>query len=184
MTSISAIVLAGGRGTRMQGIDKGLVNYQGRPMIEHVVERISTQVDDIIISANRNLQRYGAYADRVVSDEVTGFNGPLSGIASCLPYCKHPRVLVVACDMPRLPQDLVQLLQQAMAQHPVSIITCEQRPQLAMLISVKLLPTLNAALAHGDFKLMDWVTAQPHSCYEYPDPAAFTNLNSPHDLKA
>ena len=71
-----------------------------------------------------------------------------------------------------------------MAQHPVSIITCEQRPQPAMLISVKLLPSLNTALDQVKFKMMDWVRAQPYSCYEYPDPAAFTKLNTPHDLKA
>jgi len=184
MNLVSCIILAGGRGSRMQGVDKGLVEYQGLPLIAHVIERIAPQVDDIIISANRNADRYADYATRVVADNSPGFHGPLSGIASCLPHCRHPLTLVVACDMPRLPNDLVSYLQQALQQHQIAVISCDHLPQLAMLIRSDMQATLNQALAHGEFKVMHWVKSQDHISCEYPDAAAFTNLNSQHDLIA
>lgn len=168
----------------MQGVDKGLVDYQGRPLIEHALEKISPQLDDIILSAHRNAQRYSAYATRVVPDENSGYSGPLSSMASYLPFCRHALALVVACDMPPLPRDLVDFLYQAMAPHQLAIITCDQKPQLAMLVSTPLLTSLNDALQCSEYKLIDWVRAQDHISCEHPQPGAFINLNSPHDLKA
>ncbi|MGB5396758.1 MAG: molybdenum cofactor guanylyltransferase MobA [Gammaproteobacteria bacterium] len=183
-TPVSCIVLAGGQGRRMQGQDKGLVDYRGRPLIEWVLERIRPQVDDIIISANRHAQRYSAYANHVVADERAGFTGPLAGIASCLPYCRHPQALVVACDMPRLPLDLVHCLQQSLCHHTVAVISCQHRLQLAMLLTADLQASLQQALTCAKLKLMDWVSEQDSIVVEYNDSAAFSNLNTPHDLKA
>jgi molybdopterin-guanine dinucleotide biosynthesis protein A len=180
---ISCIILAGGEARRMQGQDKGLVHYRQRPLIEHVLERVRPQVDDITISANRNLEQYANYAARVVTDTQPGFSGPLAGIASCLPCCRHELALVVACDMPLLPHDLVACLSQAIADHDIAIISCDSHQQLALLVKTGVLNSITAALSSNQFRLLDWVSSRNTVAVEYSDKAAFANLNTLNDLE-
>ena len=105
---ISCIILAGGKGKRVGGVDKGLLEYKNKPLIEHIINIIAPQVDDIVISANRNTERYKEYARKVISDESEDFLGPLAGIDAALPHCAHDRVLIVACDTPFLPGDIIE----------------------------------------------------------------------------
>jgi len=181
--AISCIVLAGGAAQRMQGQDKGLVLYRQRPLIEHVLERVKPQVDDIIISANRNADRYAAYSSRVIADQHPGFSGPLAGIASCLPHCQHDLALVVACDMPALPADLVIRLAQAIDNHDIAIVSCDSSLQLSLLLRTSELDSLNATLAQDRHRLLDWVNARNNVVVEYNETAAFANLNSLNDLE-
>jgi len=175
---ISAIILAGGEGRRAGGRDKGLLDYNGRPMIEHVIDRIRPQADEIIISANRNLEQYRQYASQVIADETDSYRGPLAGISACLPACGHPLTLVVACDMPLLPADLVRRLLSAMADTDVAIATVNRQHQLALLLKTSLRDSIEQYLAGNRRKLITWIEAQRHTSVPFDDLAeAFVNLN-------
>ena len=110
MSGVSGIVLAGGQGRRMGGVDKGLQPLRGKPMVEWVIERLAPQVDEIIINANQNIESYESFGHRVVPDEIGGFAGPLAGLHAGLKAAAHPLVVTVPCDSPFLPPDLVSRL--------------------------------------------------------------------------
>jgi molybdenum cofactor guanylyltransferase len=176
---ISCIILAGGRGSRAGGRDKGLIDYHGQALIEHVIQSLKTQVDDIVISANRNTESYQRYSDKVITDDSQDYRGPLSGIAACLPHCKHQLVLIVACDMPNLPTTLVQRLQQKLHDNAISIATVSNRHQLALLVHKDLQPSLQQRLDDNQLKLIQWVESFPYATTSFDDIAdAFVNLNN------
>src|SRR5512141_1711894 len=107
---ICGLVLAGGQGRRMGGVDKGLQSLQGRPMIEHVIERLRPQVSRVLINANQNLERYAQFGCPVVPDRVGGFAGPLAGLDAGLHRTDALLIVTVPCDSPFLPHDLVARL--------------------------------------------------------------------------
>ena len=107
---ISGIVLAGGQGRRMGGVDKGLEPLRGKPMVQWVLGRLEPQVDEVLINANQNLEAYARFGYRVVTDEVGGFAGPLAGLASGMRLASRPLVVSAPCDSPFLPTDLVARL--------------------------------------------------------------------------
>ncbi|MBS0569502.1 MAG: molybdenum cofactor guanylyltransferase [Proteobacteria bacterium] len=111
-TLVTAAILAGGEGRRVGGADKGLLEVGGRPLIAHVIAALRPQVGDIVICANRNVDRYAQFAP-VVTDGATGFRGPLAGIAAALRGCKSPWLLSVAVDCPQPPRDLAVRLHEA-----------------------------------------------------------------------
>lgn len=106
----TGLVLCGGRGQRLGGIDKGLHDVGGRALVEYVFERIAPQVAAIIVSANRNRSRYGSYGYPVVSDGADDFRGPLAGVLAGLGACGTPWLVSVPCDAPETPDDLVARL--------------------------------------------------------------------------
>lgn len=108
--NITGLVLAGGQGSRMGGRDKGLVSYRGKALVDHVIERVAPQVDELLISANRNLDDYAQRGYRVLTDTLPDFPGPLAGVLAGLQASSHEWVLVVPCDMPHLPGNLVERL--------------------------------------------------------------------------
>jgi molybdopterin-guanine dinucleotide biosynthesis protein A len=112
----SILLLAGGRGQRMGGLDKGLVQWRGKPLIAHLQELTRPLTDDLIISCNRNLDLYAPYADRLVSDGNADFCGPLAGIRAGLAVARHPWLLVLPCDAPLVDLPLLQAMQQLAAQ--------------------------------------------------------------------
>jgi len=176
---ISCIILAGGRGKRAGGADKGLITYKDKPLIRHVIDRISPQTDEIIISANRNLDVYSQYADNVISDSIADYQGPLSGIASCLSHCKYERVLIVACDMPFLPDDLAVRLHEKLLDNAICIATVNQYHQLALLIKNNLSDSIQSRVNNGQLKFIEWVDSLPHATVNFDDEAAaFLNLNT------
>src|SRR5919205_1618672 len=111
---ITGLVLAGGQGRRMGGVDKGLQLLRGRPMIEHVLERLKPQVGEIVINANQNLDRYRVFGHRVVSDAIGGYAGPLAGLHAGLQAITNPLAVTVPCDSPFLPLDLVSRLKDSL----------------------------------------------------------------------
>lgn len=111
---IDAILLAGGQGTRMNGADKGLVNWKGRPLVWWTIGRIKPQVNHLVISANRNTQRYREFGFPVVGDKRADFQGPMAGIEACAPLCRAPFTLIVACDSPNLPVNLADKLKSSL----------------------------------------------------------------------
>ena len=176
--NFSCIILAGGEGKRARGKDKGLVLYNGRPLIEHVIDAIKHQVDDIVISANRNIETYKRYTSKVITDTSNSYQGPLAGIAASLPYCQHELVLVVACDMPALPANLVERLATDIQNTSICIATVDGHHQLAMIIKKDLLDSIRQRLNDDQLKLIRWVESVACNTVDFDDIAqAFINLN-------
>ncbi|RKZ70557.1 MAG: molybdenum cofactor guanylyltransferase [Gammaproteobacteria bacterium] len=187
-TSVSCIILAGGRGRRAGGLDKGLLPYEkktgenktakSKPLIEHVIDAVKNQVDDIVISANRNIESYKSYSANVIGDASEDYQGPLAGIAACLKHCKHELVLVVACDMPNLPGNLVTRLLSEIQNNSISIATVDRHHQLALIIKSNMLDSVQQHLKNNQLKLIQWVESVPYDTVSFNDmPAAFVNLN-------
>lgn len=180
---VSCIILAGGEGKRFNREDKGLVKLNNKPLIAHVISRITDQVDDIVISANRNIDIYKQHAAHVVTDQYDNFQGPLAGIAAALPHCQHSWVLVVPCDIPLLPDNLVKLLKTDNT-NKLHVIKINGRLQLIFLLHSDLLPEINRYLHQGHHKVMDWVEMQHPVIVELDvNLDAFTNLNTPEQLE-
>ncbi len=177
-THVSCIILAGGQGKRVGGRDKGLVLYHNKPLIKHVIDAVKPQVDDIVISANRNINTYQLFAKQVKHDAAENYNGPLAGIAACLPLCKHDVVLVVACDMPSLPGKLVKRLTTGIQGKSACIATINHYHQLAMLIKKKSAASIQSHLKKNQLKLIQWVKSMPYTSVSFDDmPESFVNLN-------
>jgi len=115
----SVLLLSGGRGQRMGGQDKGLVEWRGQPLIAHLQRLVRPLTDDLIISCNRNPQRYAAYADQLVADDSTDFPGPLAGIRAGLAAARHPHLLIVPCDVPHIDAGLIQALRETAQRNPL-----------------------------------------------------------------
>lgn len=184
--AVTGLVLAGGRARRFGGTDKGLLTFQGRPMISHVLERLAPQVDEVLINANRNVQTYRGFGPRVIEDEVEGFAGPLAGIQRGLTEASHPLLATVPCDAPRLPADLVRRLHQALAAAgaDAAVATSGGRTQpVFALYRRSLLPMLNEYLARDGRKVEGWHSTLNVARVPFDDEtAAFTNINTPEDL--
>lgn len=181
--SITAIILAGGRSTRMVGADKGLVEYRGRKLIEHVIDRIAPQVEDIVISANRNLDAYSGFGFRVVADDSPNFLGPLAGLAAGMQEADTPFLLSVACDLPDLPADLVLRLCTGLGENDVVIAaTSDGRQNVVALYRREVHVALQNYLAGGGRKVADWQSSLAYTTVRFDDTAAFANINSPADL--
>lgn len=181
---VSCIILAGGEGKRAGGSDKGLLPYRNMPLIEHVIDAIKLQVDDIVISANRNIDVYSQYTNTVINDSSDDYRGPLAGIAACLPHCQHELILIVACDMPALPDDLVRRLTSGMVHKSISIATVDSHHQLAMLINGSLLESIQQHLNDNQLRLIQWVESVPYATVSFDHAAqAFVNLNRLTDTK-
>ena len=156
---ISSIILAGGRATRMNGVDKGLVLLQQKPLIAHVIARLKPQVDEIFINANREIAQYEAFGLPVLKDENEGFLGPLAGFSLGLQHAKHDYVLTVPCDSPLLPLDLVERLLNAMAASRADIAVAssdENSHPVFCLMKKSVLPSLQAYIESGERKVSTW----------------------------
>ena len=181
---VSCIILAGGEGKRAGGSDKGFLphtNESGndRPLIEHVIDAVKNQVDDIVISANRNIQSYKKYSANVIGDSTENYQGPLAGIAACLTHCRHEWVLIVACDMPNLPSNLVTRLLDGLKNNSISIATVGNHHQLALVVKRNLYESVQQRLDNRQLKLIRWVESVPYNTVSFDDmPEAFVNLNN------
>ncbi len=183
---VTGLVLAGGRARRFGGVDKGLVSFLGRPMIAHVLERLAPQVEEILISANRNVPTYAGFGHRVIEDERQDFPGPLAGIQRGLAEATHLLVATVPCDAPLLPRDLIQRLLQALRAHQadaaVATVGTRNQPVFA-LYRRSVLPTLEDYLARDGRKVDAWHSTLRVVPVPFDDVAeSFTNINTPDDL--
>ena len=156
---ITGVVLAGGMGRRMGGVDKGLVELSGRPMVAHVIARLSPQVGPLFINANQNQDRYAAFGFPVVPDDVSGFAGPLAGLHAGLTHATTDWVVTVPCDSPFLPLDLAARLgagvTRAGAQLAVARTFDQPHPVFAI-VRRDVLPHLSAYLDAGGRKIDAW----------------------------
>lgn len=182
---LSGLILAGGEGRRMGGADKGWVEYQGRPLVEHVLQRLTPQVSQVLISANRNLERYAALGVPVLVDRAADFRGPLAGIESGLHAASSDWLLCVPCDSPALPLDLAHKLLQATASGaPAAVVSLGGRIQpVFCLLPCALAQTLSRDLERGERRVGAWLESIGARPVDFSDQAsAFNNLNSPESL--
>jgi len=184
MHGVSGIVLAGGLGRRMGGVDKGLQLLHGRPMIAHVLARLAPQVDEIVINANQNLERYAAFGHRVVSDRIGGFAGPLAGLHAGLGAISHPLAVTVPCDSPFLPGDLVARLRANLGSNDLAVAKTGDQPHpVFALVRLSVAGNLQAFLAGGGRKIDAWYAALRVVEVQFDDEAdAFRNINTLDEL--
>jgi molybdopterin-guanine dinucleotide biosynthesis protein A len=186
--TISAIILSGGRATRMNGADKGLVALQQKPLIQHVIKRLTPQVDEILINANREIEQYQAFGYTVLLDEVEDFLGPLAGLSLGLQHAKYDYVLTVPCDSPLLPLDLAKRLMTALLEHDADIAVASSEDNTHPVFSLckkSVLPSLTAYLEQGERRVSTWQKSQKYIEVDFSDcNEAFTNLNTFEDLTA
>jgi len=178
---ITAVILAGGEGRRMGGIDKGLIELDGKPLIEHVIARLTPQTSNIIISANRNIEHYQTYNYPVITDQIKN-QGPLGGILSALLQCKSDWLLTVPCDCPHLPLDLVCRITNTANQTDTRLFTAHDgrhSQPLFSLIHRDLTGSLQAYLAANNQKAGLWLAQQGTVNVNFSDqPNAFININT------
>lgn len=182
----SALILAGGRGQRMGGRDKGLVYWQGEPLIAHVHRVLRPLSDDLVISCNRNQAAYRAYADQLVGDAEADFPGPLAGVIAGLKVARHEWVVLLACDAPRVDRELIEdLLRLAVAGDSAAMV--RQGGYWQPMFSVlprRILPMLEQAWAAGERSLQKALlreAVQELECTE--DDRRLSNFNSPELLQ-
>jgi molybdopterin-guanine dinucleotide biosynthesis protein A len=181
---LSCIILAGGRGSRLDNQDKGLLKIDGKMLIEQVISCVTQSVDDIVISANRHHETYQQYAQTVVADrEDIAYQGPLAGIASCLPHCQQQRVLVTSCDVPVLPQDLTARLLSALGNSDVSVCDVNGRMQSIFILHKRCQQSIDSALQSGQPGLMRWIKQQSHVTVSFDASSpVFLNINTEDEL--
>ncbi|WP_455820586.1 molybdenum cofactor guanylyltransferase MobA [Pseudomonas cerasi] len=184
--TITGVILAGGRGSRMGGEDKGLILWQSKPLYQHALQRLQPQVTTVWINANRNIEVYQQSGLPVISDTLTDFPGPLAGMLAALQQAETEWVVFTPCDTPLLPNNLVQNLWQYKGTAYAVWARTEERdhPTLA-LMHRSIADSLQRYLAGGDRKLMLFLQQTGgHSVLFDQAEAAFRNFNHPEDLKA
>lgn len=183
---VTGVILAGGLGRRMGGVDKGLQQLRGRPLVAWVAERLGPQVDELLISANRNGESYAALGHRVLADRITGFAGPLAGLHAALTVARHPLVATVPCDTPFLPAELVSRLSEALNESAADLAvarTFNQPQPVFCLCRRALLSSLGAFLAGGGRKVEHWQATLQVVEVAFDDQAeCFENINTGEDL--
>jgi len=185
---VTGVILAGGRATRMGGVDKGLVQIGGRPMIAWVVDTLRSQVADVLINANRNHDSYRGFGCDVVDDGDSEFRGPLAGMVSGMRAARTPYIAVVPCDSPLLHGSLVQRLHDAARASGAPIAAAHDGGRLQpvfALLSCALLDDLAGYLDDGERKIDRWYARHGYESVDFSDVAeSFANINAPDDKRA
>ena len=182
---ISAVILAGGQGQRMDGRDKGLLVVKGKPLVAWLIERIQPQVDEIFISANRHHEQYAAFGYPVLQDTLTGFAGPLAGLSTALRAATNPLILCVPCDTPLLPTNLVARLYAGLiiGNRPIAVAqTGAQIHHAVMLCQRELAAHLEKFLVSGERKVAYWQAQLQTSFVDFYETDAFMNINTPAEM--
>jgi molybdopterin-guanine dinucleotide biosynthesis protein A len=185
MAAVSGIVLAGGLGRRMGGVDKGLQPLRGKPMVHWVLERLRPQVAEIIVNANQNPDEYRKFGYRVVADDISGFAGPLAGLHAGLKAAAHPLVATVPCDSPFLPLDLIQRLSGSLKDNDLAVAKTGAQPHpVFALVKRHCMESLEAFLAQGGRKIDAWYASLKVIEVSFDDEVdAFRNINTREELK-
>lgn len=183
---VTGVVLAGGLALRMGGADKGLQDLSGRPMVAWVLDRLAPQVDELLISANRNGERYAAFGYRVLPDRIAGFAGPLAALHAALHDATSPLLVTVPCDAPFLPRNLVSRLHAALVRAEAAVAVAStggRRQPVFLLCKREVQPHLRAFLAQGGRKIDSWYATLKRVDEPFDDQLdAFVNVNSDADL--
>jgi len=195
---ITGLILAGGRGSRMQHLDKGLQILNAQRLIEHVIARLRPQVQQIAINANRHIDDYAKYgfpvwSDRgfnLQSDRESDYKGPLAGVETGLIHCTTPYLLTVPCDSPFLPLDLALRLMAGLRQQQAHVAVAytghPDRPRLQpvfCLMHVSSLTQLQAYFQAGGRKMDGWYQDSSVARVFFSDEAEFKNINTLEELR-
>lgn len=190
LDQITGLVLAGGRGSRMGGIDKGLQNHLGMPLAMHALLRLSPQVGEVMINANRNLGAYESMGAAVWPDALPDYPGPLAGMLAGLEHCQTPWLVTVPCDTPNFPPDLVARLARAASEHDAEIAMAEcledgqiRTQPVFCLIRCSLMEDLLAFVQEGGRKIDRWTARHRCVTVRFDDAAAFFNANTLEELQ-
>jgi len=182
---ITGLVLAGGRGSRMGGVDKGLQNYLGVPLARHALQRLAPQVGKVMINANRNLAAYQSMGVPVWPDEVPDYPGPLAGMLAGLAHCATRYLATVPCDTPNFPLDLIERLARGLAHSDGDMATAYTREAGTLfaqpvfcLMKASLLERLSAFVMSGQHKTGLWARENRSAQVIFEDDAAFFNVNT------
>ncbi|CAN5889847.1 molybdenum cofactor guanylyltransferase MobA [soil metagenome] len=188
---ITGLILAGGRGTRMGGVDKGLQIHRGMPMAMHALLRLGPQVGEVIVNANRNLGAYESMGVPVWPDTLPDYAGPLAGFLTGLEHCETAYMVTVPCDSPLFPADLVARLAQALVAENAEIAMAatlepdgsRQVHPVFCLMETGAIESLLRFTQSGQRKIDKWTAL--HRCVEvlFDDASAFTNANTPDELQ-
>jgi len=186
MSGVTGIVLAGGQGRRMGGVDKGLQLLHGKPMIAAVLARLAPQVQEILINANQNLDAYARFGHRVVPDAIGGFAGPLAGLHACLGEAGNELVLTVPCDSPFLPSDLFVRLSEHLGANDLAVAKTGSQPHpVFSLVRVSVQDHLAKFLSSGGRKIDAWYSSLRIVEVQFDDEAdAFRNINTREELNS
>ena len=189
---ITGLILAGGRAQRMGGIDKGLIPFHGKALIEFAINRLKPQVSTILINANRSITKYSHYGYPVLMDETPDFSGPLAGFSAGLKHCKTPYLLTSPCDSPLLPTDLAKTMAVELKDKDLELVFASSRESdgkiwsqpVFCLMKSSLQDSLNAFLSKGDLKIDRWFKELRSGTVVFENPQAFANVNTPEELAA
>ncbi len=187
---ITGLILAGGRGSRMGGVDKGLQNHRGLPLAMHALMRLQPQVGALLINANRNLGAYEALGAPVHPDSTTDYAGPLAGVLVGLEQCQTPWLVTVPCDTPEFPLDLVEHLARAAHEQQADIAYAvtleadgrEQSHPVFCLLKNELMESLVAFMQGGGRKIDAWFAQHKAVGVRFADANAFFNANTAQEL--
>lgn len=188
---ITGLILAGGCAQRMGGIDKGLIPFHGKPLIESAVAKLKPQVQTIVINANRNITKYATHGYSVIMDETPDFSGPLARFSVGLKVCKTPYLLTSPCDSPLLPNNLAELLAAKMERGEFQLVYASSKEvdgkvwaqPVFCLMRSNLQDSLDQFLQKGDLKIDRWFKELHTSTVIFDDPLIFANVNTPDELK-
>jgi molybdenum cofactor guanylyltransferase len=192
---ITGLILAGGRGSRMGHVDKGLQPFRGKPMAAHVIEGLSPQVASVAINANQNLDQYAAFGVPVWPDDLQGFEGPMAGLETGLRRCTTDYLVTAPCDSPFLPADLVERLSAALDADDADLALAEteepddsgemrvQPHPVFALVKKSALPHLANFLATGGRRMDGWYGAIKVVRVRFDDASAFRNINTLRELQ-
>ena len=197
---ITGLVLAGGRGSRMGGVDKGLQPFCGHALALHALQRLQPQVGPCMLNANRSLEIYNSWGVPVHTDVLPDYAGPLAGFLTGLTHCTTPWLLTIPCDSPRFPTDLAARMADVAAREHATIVLAagpevgrdgllSVRPQpVFALLHRSLLPSLQAFVADGGRKIDAWTQQHPQALCQFDLPSddahAFANANTLQELHA
>ena len=189
---ITGLILAGGRAQRMGGIDKGLIPFHQKPLIEATIQRLKTQVASILINANRNITKYAVYGYPVIMDETPDFSGPLAGFLMGLKNCKTPYLLTTPCDSPLFPKDLGAKLANELERNDLDLVYVSSKEAdgkvwaqpVFCLMRANLQDSLSSFLSKGDLKIDRWFKELKSGTVIFDDAQAFANANTPEELQS
>ena len=182
-SSLCAVILAGGRGSRLGGVDKGLLDFEGQTLAALLVGQVSSQCDDVLISANRNHHRYSVWA-RVVSDHKPSYQGPLAGMQAAFYASSADWICTLPCDSPTLPDRYIARMREAAAEAPLVLAHDGQSLQpVHALLHRSLLASLDAYLDSGGAKVRAWASEVGFAIADFADDVEhFRNANTPDDV--
>jgi molybdopterin-guanine dinucleotide biosynthesis protein A len=188
---ITGLILAGGRAQRMGGIDKGLIPFHGKALIESAIQTLKHQVGQILINANRNITQYSLYGYPVIADETLDFSGPLAGFSAGLKACTTPYLVTSPCDSPLMPSDLCAKLAEELESGNYQLVYASTKeangkiwaqPVFCFMRS-DLGSSLKEFLSKGDLKIDHWFKDLRTSTVIFENTEAFANVNTPEELQ-